>query len=268
MSNGYLEHWMRENYDKTAEKYRRDDEIDATGKDHDQLCSVLQDISSSFDAPVTVLDIGCGTGRHFHCLRNVRELVGIDVSQNMLEQAVHPVKKEEAPEHRKLICANFYNYDFAPGSFHFIYSIGVFGNGCALTPELCAKLVRWLKPNGQLFFDVIDAGGLNFVLRSRKRMRSWIYRLLPSRLQEKWDKRTGWVPAFIITEPEIRKLLQKSGLEIVSVNRRLCDLPRGEGWKLQCRAVKRKITAMATLGVLTFINPRTHSLLSAFEGSL
>jgi SAM-dependent methyltransferase len=259
---------MRENYDKTAEKYRRDDEIDATGHDHDQLCSVLREISLSFDAPVMVLDIGCGTGRHFHCLCNVQKLVGIDVSQNMLEQAVYPVKKEEAPEQRELICANFYNYDFAPGTFHFIYSIGVFGNGCALTPELCAKLVRWLKPDGQLFFDVFDAAGLSLAVRVRKRIRSWIYRLLPGALQEKWDKRTGWVPAFLITEPDIRKLLQKSGLESVSVNRRLCNIPGGEGWKLQCRAVKRKIKAMAIFGVLTFINPRTNSLLSAFEGSL
>lgn len=136
----YLEEWMRENYNKTAEQYRRDDEIDVTGEDHRQLCATLFEISSSFAKPARVLDIGCGTGRHFHCLANVEKLLGIDISQSMLDQARNPVKKDEAPDQIELACANFYDCDFPPGSFHFIYSIGVFGNGCAVTPELSGKV--------------------------------------------------------------------------------------------------------------------------------
>ena len=40
-----------------------------------------------------VLDLGCGTGRYFHCLNNISCLVGIDISPDMLEVAARVCRK-------------------------------------------------------------------------------------------------------------------------------------------------------------------------------
>jgi SAM-dependent methyltransferase len=268
MSNRYLEEWMRENYNKTAEQYRRDDEVDVTGEDHRQLCAILFEISSSFPTPARVLDIGCGTGRHFHSLANVEKLVGIDISQSMLDQARNPVKSEDAPDQIELTCVNFYDSDFAPDSFHFIYSIGVFGNGCAITSELSRKVFCWLKPGGVLFFDVLAADGVSRVVRTRKWLRQAIYRMLPVPLQERWDRRNGWLPAFYASEPRLHSLLKSAGFGVVSIVRRLCKLPGGDGWKLQCRAIKTKVTTLVTCGIIACLNFKKNFLFSALETHL
>ncbi len=48
-----------------------------------QLTSALPLVRPQID----VLDAGCGTGRHFHCLQHVRLLVGVDISAEMLRAA-------------------------------------------------------------------------------------------------------------------------------------------------------------------------------------
>ena len=57
-------------------QYRRDDELEVNTSHHRRLALILEQITSSFDHPISVLDMGCGTGRYFHCLKNVERLVG------------------------------------------------------------------------------------------------------------------------------------------------------------------------------------------------
>jgi len=79
-------------YDEAyAERYRAHDEAPAPGAAAARLGAWLQALCERFPAPIEALDLGCGTGRYFGALRNVRRLVGIDASHPMLEWARRPV---------------------------------------------------------------------------------------------------------------------------------------------------------------------------------
>ena len=52
-----------------------------------RLSAWLAGLCAGFERPISVLDLGCGTGRYFPALSHVRELVGIDASESMLERA-------------------------------------------------------------------------------------------------------------------------------------------------------------------------------------
>jgi SAM-dependent methyltransferase len=237
----HIEEWMRHRYAESANRYRSDDELDATGEDHQQIAGRLEEICQSFPKPIKALDIGCGTGRYFHALRNVRKLVGIDVSEEMLSFARHPVRADEiCVEQIELRCGNFYNYEFPNASFDFIYAIGVFGNGngCPITPEVSGTLFSWLRPGGKLFFDVLDIDTLPPLERIRKRVRSSAYLALPPRAQREWDRRTGWPPIFLISRKALARSMRRAGFSYVTIDRRFMRLPLGDSWKHQCLAVK------------------------------
>src|SRR3954453_15481500 len=86
---------IRASYREVTPKYREDDEIEVKTENHQHLERTLGEISSSFGRPIVVLDAGCGTGRYFHCIRNVQRLVGIDVSPDMLKAAESPVRASQ-----------------------------------------------------------------------------------------------------------------------------------------------------------------------------
>lgn len=235
----HIEEWMRVKYDASAEKYRNHDDLDVTGEDHQQFWKKLAGICDSFGKPINVLDIGCGTGRYFHCLRHVNRLVGMDVSEEMLARARHPVMESEVTAKEiELIAGNFYNCEFPPASFDFIYSLGVFGNGCPITSAVLQKFRNWLKPGGRLFFDVMDAANLPPIPRFKKWIRASIYQSLSPKLQAQWDRRTGWPPMFMTSKNEVSKRLKSAGFADIQVDRRFCKLTMGDGWKLQCVARK------------------------------
>src|SRR5688572_3242890 len=152
---------LRQSYGERAAKYRNDDEIEVTSPHHQRLASRLAAISASFDRPISVLDVGCGTGRFFYCLNNVDQLVGMDISPEMLEAAKQPVNASRITARKiQVIQGNIFFASFAPQSFDFIYSFGMFGHGCPVTKEVCDKLHSWLVPGGQLYFDTVDLAGL------------------------------------------------------------------------------------------------------------
>src|SRR5437867_2451402 len=106
---------LRASYREVNPKYRQDDEIEVTTENHRHYSHILRGISSSFARPITVLDVGCGTGRYFHCLKNVEQLVGIDVSPDMLRAAESPVRESEiTAEEIQLICENIFLASFPP----------------------------------------------------------------------------------------------------------------------------------------------------------
>src|SRR5258706_7119866 len=98
---------VRASYREVSPKYRQDDEVEVTTENHQHYSSILRHISSSFDRAIGVLDVGCGTGRYFHCVRQVEQLVGIDVSPDMLKAAESPVREAEiTAEEIQMICDN------------------------------------------------------------------------------------------------------------------------------------------------------------------
>ena len=77
----------------SAKNYRTSDEQELQTDNHEHFCNILRQSTLGFARGISVLDLGCGTGRYFHCLRNVDRLIGVDISVEMLKQARIPVKR-------------------------------------------------------------------------------------------------------------------------------------------------------------------------------
>src|SRR5690349_6572408 len=87
-----IEERIKEGYREVTSQYRRDDEVEVQTDNHRRISELLRGICLSYSHPIKVLDVGCGTGRYFHCLENVESLTGIDISDEMLASAAHPVR--------------------------------------------------------------------------------------------------------------------------------------------------------------------------------
>ncbi|HZQ46317.1 MAG TPA: class I SAM-dependent methyltransferase, partial [Verrucomicrobiae bacterium] len=233
---------LRTSYAKVAERYRCDDEIEVTTEHHRHLKSILSAISSSFNRPISVLDAGCGTGRYFYCLKNVERLVGIDVSQEMLKIAEKPVRQEELSAVAvELKCGNIYLEHFPPNSFDMIYSLGMFGNGCPVTIDLCNKFHDWLIPGGKLFFDIVDVATLPILRRVRRRIRTGIYPHLPQRCRRILDRREGPLPFFGMNKKELDRIMRATRFTSFSVSSEVCHSPLWRGVHLECSASKAQV---------------------------
>lgn len=141
-----------------ASAYRSDDEaafIREGARTH--WCRILGELCRGFGHKIDVLDVGCGTGRFFRCLRNVRRLVGLDFSQSMLDEARNPSGRDKLDiDDIELIQGNIMDADLPSGGFDLAISIGVFGDHVPMTPALLGKLASVLKDDGLLFFTIVD----------------------------------------------------------------------------------------------------------------
>jgi SAM-dependent methyltransferase len=234
--------WMTQSYDATAAQYRADDERHIASPAHKQLCGALQRACARFSRPANVLDLGCGTGRHFHCLRNVDRLIGVDISPGMIRQAQNPVGATQCQIRKvELICADFYRLDFPSSSFDLIFSFGVFGNGCHLSPALFSDMHQWLTPGGVLLLDTIDATSLPTPHRFRKWLRWSLHQRLPPRLQSLWLRSTGWPPCFYCSSRELWDLAKSAGFENLSIEPTSSFLSSGPSRKFLLSATKPQL---------------------------
>ena len=230
--------WLQQTYDRTACDYRAQDEEHICGRDYEHIAETLKDICASFDREIRVLDLGCGTGRYFHCVRNARELVGVDISQQMLAAARNPVRAQDVTARKiRLIHGDLFSGNFREGEFDLIYCLGVFGNGCGITREACARIWRTLAPGGVWFFDATDTSTLPRGIRLRKNFAARLYAALPKSVKAAWVKRKRWPPFFVSDITTIRKRLQNAGFDVEWITSRRSYLPQGIGYKLEtlCR---------------------------------
>jgi SAM-dependent methyltransferase len=229
---------LRAGYGAEVDQYRKDDEIEVTTAHHQRLAATLAAISSSFGRAISVLDVGCGTGRYFYCLKNVARLVGMDITPEMLAAARQPVNAGQISAGSvELVQGNIFFASFEPRSFDFIYSLGMFGHGCPVTVEVCDKLHSWLAPGGRLFFDTIDLAGLPWAQRARKQARKIVYRAAPGLLRRALDRRQNDTPFFGLTRRELAKILRASKFSRFDIASRVCESPLWQGRHLECVAV-------------------------------
>jgi SAM-dependent methyltransferase len=138
-----------------AQTYRGFDEARSGAAEH--YGTLLTRLTSQFGRAIDVLDLGCGTGRYFHCLRNVRRLVGIDPSEYMLEQARTPTQAETiAVDKLELICGDVFSVPLPDAAFDLIYSVGVVGEYAPFDGRLLDRCRQLLKPGGVLFVTAVD----------------------------------------------------------------------------------------------------------------
>lgn len=234
-----VEETIRAGYRQVSSQYRRDDEIEVASANHHRICGTLQRICVSFPHPVKALDVGCGTGRYFHCLTNVEELTGLDISEEMLRAAENPVREELiSVKAIRRIRGNVYLSSFDSGSFDFIYSLGMFGNGCPVTAELCNKFHDWLAPGGKLYFNTVDFAGLPLWYRARRQAREFLYPMLTRRLQSVLDERASRQPWFSMNHHELERVLRATRFSTFQVTSHVCESPLWSGRHLECIASK------------------------------
>ena len=234
-----LDQRLKELYEAGAEDYRRDDEIEARTDHHCWIWKSLADITSSFGRRISVLDVGCGTGRYFHCLKNVERLVGLDVSAAMLEAARQPVRQELIDAKQiELVCDSVHRADFPPESFDLIHSLGMFGYGCPLTAEILEKFYRWLTPDGLLFFDVSDFTAMPLTTKIRKRLKEVVYPLLPDGVKHRLNNE---LPFFALSKRSLVRVMRATAFGDVRIFSRPCNSPCWTDSKLECVAAKSEI---------------------------
>jgi len=237
-------------YDQAySRRYRERDEFSIVGENLEHIGNILKDISRSFGHKILVLDLGCGTGRYFHCLQNVERLTGIDISPHMLEEARNPVKKKEIRiDHIDLICTNIFEVDFPAHSFDFIYSIGVLGEYSPFDLYISNKLFDWLKPGGKLFFTILDSYSKWQYKRLRRQVTEIIYPLLPSILKRKLRRFHIEIlkkfKMFCMTNIELKDIMENSNFTQYEISRHVYTDP---GWKVaqhKCIAIKEMATSL------------------------
>jgi SAM-dependent methyltransferase len=139
-----------------ARKYRvHDDELRGV-ETYRAFCDWLTKVCERFDRTIDVLDLGCGTGRYFAALANVGELVGLDASAAMLDEAAHPVDAARiAAGAIRLVRGDLLTYVFPEGSFDLVYSIGVLAEHTPLDRRVVANVSGWLRSGGRFAFTTV-----------------------------------------------------------------------------------------------------------------
>jgi SAM-dependent methyltransferase len=174
---------IRRIYDRAAaRRYREHDEAAlAKGGSKRHYCEILERLTKSFGRKIDVLDAGCGTGRYFQCLRNVRRLVGVDISEPMIEEARNPVALGRLDvESIDLQVGDVSALNLEPASFDFICSLGVIGEFTPVDAALLETFASLLKDGGILFFTAVDTHSRTAVPdRNASLLRRAIRRLFP-----------------------------------------------------------------------------------------
>jgi ubiquinone/menaquinone biosynthesis C-methylase UbiE len=240
MDHRRFESSLSQSYDQGALQYRRDDEVEAQSENHQRLGGNLRRICRSFDRPIRVLEMGCGTGRYFHWLENTQLLVGTDISAEMLRHAEHPLHEEGVTAREiRLVRGNLYEMTFEPGSFDFIYSLGVFGYGAEMTSELGAKIGRWLTPGGRLYFNALERSGGGRISEFKDSMKTVVLPMLPGSIRQRIkDRNKDAVPVFNHTREQLEQLMGEAGFHDFTISSNTCHSPLWRGVHLECIARK------------------------------
>ncbi len=148
-----------------------------------------------------VLDAGCGTGRHtFHMARSgAREVVALDFSQ-AIEVAA---RNNRANQNTHFVQADIYHPPFPPGSFDFVYSLGVLHH--LPDPERGFRTLLLLLRAGE-FINVYlywnlegEAAWRRSLLKAVTQVRRFTTRLPHALLQRvSWTIAVGFQLAFIL----------------------------------------------------------------------
>jgi len=207
-----------------AARYRAHDETAREGRAVARLGGWLRAICERFGRPIDVLDLGCGTGRYFHALANVRRLVGIDVSRPMLERARHPVGDVSVAADRvTLVEDDFLQHEFQPGEFDLVYSIGVLGEHSPFDEAIAARVARWLAPGGRFALTTVHPASPSVPRTMKRRIAEHLLPAMPAPWRRGLRDRL-MSDGLYGDEQRVRDVLDRAGLAPESIERFASDV--------------------------------------------
>lgn len=203
-------------------EYRRHDElVIAQGGSYSHYAAILRQLTASPARPLRVLEVGCGTGRYFHCLANVETLVGIDIAPEMIRQAADPIRKSEITAKTiQLECADISSYQPGEAKFDLIYSIGVLGEYCPFDATVVLRLAGMLEPGGTLFVTAVDSasrisppifGKASLQLRAMRK----VFKYLPHAARVSLNRSLS---PFYVTRADIEQAFSPSDMTLLQVS--------------------------------------------------
>jgi SAM-dependent methyltransferase len=202
-----LEAKARTQYDAAyARTYRDRDEAGREEPSHRDLGEFVNELTRNLPQNARVLDLGCGTGRYFHCIQRSVHLVGLDLSPAMLREARQPMDARRLETSVHLVCGSLFRAPFATQCFDLVYCIGVLGHHLPLTEQILRQVHGWLKPGGLFGFTADDADSPRATSWRHERARQ-LRRVAPRRLRPWLDSR---LHEFGVPQEELERLLRVS----------------------------------------------------------
>jgi SAM-dependent methyltransferase len=207
-----------------ATRYRKVDDDIRHAEVVETFGGWLGGISASFGREIAALDLGCGTGRYFWALRNVRELVGIDVSAAMLAEARHPVDAAGITVGKiTLLQGDFLSQPLEDAAFDLVYSIGVLAEHSPLNDQLVARVHQWLAPGGVFAFTAVHPLSFSVPRTWKRRLGEWLLPVSPRGLRAVLRAKL-LAGGLYADETSVRTLLPAHGLRIESIASHLSDV--------------------------------------------
>lgn len=132
-------HRIKRDYNRTAEFYNSR----YRAIQFDKYKTILSSPYISIDPRYKILDLGCGTGLLFEFLNRKINLIGIDISREMLKLSKEPER----------ILGDLENLPFKDNSFDLVFSFTVIQNLPGL--KVFEEVKNILKHNGLFVFTVL-----------------------------------------------------------------------------------------------------------------
>ena len=223
--------------DAYARRYRdRDDQLEAVSSNQ-QLIDWLGSVCDRFDHSIDVLDLGCGTGRYFWGLRQVKSLTGLDASAPMLEEARRPIHAERLTATPiTLLQGDLMSYAFATSSFDLVYSIGVLGEHVPFDLAIARRVHEWLVPGGRVAFTAVHRDSFSVPRTTGRRFAEVLLPVSPSFIGRPLRERL-LSRGLYVDERHLHDVLGAAAFDVESIERYESDV------HLHCLCVARKITA-------------------------
>jgi len=218
-----------------ADRYRSHDDGLAESGPYLGFVAWLQRVCARFTDPSDALELGCGTGRYFCALQNVRFLVGLDASPAMLALAAHPLREEAIVVDRvTLVEGDALTHEFPAGSFDLIYSIGVLAEHVPLQAELVGRVHSWLRRGGRFAFSTVHPESPSVTQTAARRLGSALMPWAPGPLHT--YLRGRYLADGLYADETYLRALLADGFEIESMERFVSEA------HLHCLCVARKVS--------------------------
>lgn len=217
-----------------ARRYRRADEEIGDGELVTRFGAWLGDACDSFGREISALDLGCGTGRYFRALRNVRDLVGVDVSPAMLAEARHPLGASSVRvASLTLLEGDFLTVALDSGRFDLVYSIGVLGEHVPFDAAIARRVHGWLRPGGRFAFTAVHRRSFSVPRTASRRVGEWLLPVSPALVSTPLRQRllSG---GLYVDEAYLDDVLRAASFAIESLDHHESDI------HLHCLCIARK----------------------------